>query len=80
MKYLLLLVLISACLATGCHGFKVEGRVRGCQGPDNKNVMAEVVLEGGIHRGFVRSDGKFTIHNVPKGSYVATVSWKLNNK
>ena len=52
MKYLLLLVLIATCLATGCHGFKVEGRVRGCQGPDNHNVMAEVVLEGGLYRGF----------------------------
>ena len=75
MKYLLLLALIATCLATGCHGFKVEGRVRGCQGPDNNNVMAEVVLEGGLHRGFVRTDNKFTIHNVQKGSYVATVSF-----
>ena len=50
----------------------IEGEVHGCQG--QQDHVPEVVLEEGIYRGFARDDGKFTIHGVAKGSYVATVN------
>jgi len=71
MKYLLIFLLLS-CLAIS-QSYKIEGKVRGCQGPNQENHVPEVVLEGGLYRGFVRADGRFTIHNVVKGSYVAMV-------
>lgn len=66
MKLLICLLLFT--LST-VQSYRVEGRVRAPYGSELTKM--KVVLDDGSHVGFVRPDGHFTIHNVPRGSYIA---------
>lgn len=68
MKLCLFLSLLTVAV-TMANAYTIEGRV---YAPSEKDLTKiKVVLDDGSHRGFVRADGRFAIHNVARGSYVA---------
>lgn len=53
---------------------KVEGKVEVKSAPsDDWKVKTKVCLNGGEYCGFLKSSGRFIIHNVPPGSYLVEV-------
>ncbi|XP_048589289.1 ER membrane protein complex subunit 7 isoform X2 [Nematostella vectensis] len=51
--------------------YKIEGKVT-IQGHKNPDWVSEtrVIVDGGVHVGFLRPDGSFTIRDMPAGSYI----------
>lgn len=68
MKILCIALLVFS-LSSVARSYRVEGRVHAPYGSELTKM--KVVLDDGAYFGFVKSDGHFTIFNVPKGSYVA---------
>ncbi|XP_032803492.2 endoplasmic reticulum membrane protein complex subunit 7 [Petromyzon marinus] len=55
--------------------FKIEGRVSVPGFKMQEWISgARVLVEGGEYVGLLRTDGSFTVHNVPSGSYVVEVA------
>lgn len=65
------MIALFLCTAT-C--YKIDGRV--LLPPDSGRRFTnelQILVDGGKHKGFLRTDGSFTVHNVPSGSYVVEV-------
>jgi hypothetical protein len=55
--------------------FKVDGKVAVPFTGDQDWIQAtRILLDGGDYVGFLRSDGSFTINNVPSGTYVVEIA------
>ncbi|XP_039249680.1 endoplasmic reticulum membrane protein complex subunit 7-like [Styela clava] len=73
MLYYALTCLLGLLITRG-EGYKIEGKV--VLPPDGNKQWVndiQVLVDGGKYRGYLRTDGTFTVHNVPTGSYVVEV-------
>lgn len=78
--YLVLLILPNTCRTSGNNGeesserYKIDGKIT-IQGfkPADWISQTRVFVDGGNYVGFLKSDGSFTVNDIPAGSYIVEV-------